>query len=224
MNSSFGVVDGTPSVVRHEHVNLGLAIDQQKSDGTRTLLVPNIKNADTLDFAAFHAAYEDLIRRARTNKLTVDDFAGTTVSLTNPGTIGTMHSVPRLMPGQGVIVGVGAITYPPEYEGADPQTLAEIGVSKIVTLTSTYDHRIIQGAESGEFLAGDARSPARRRRLLRRHLRQLRRALRARALVARPQPGRRFGRGAARRSSRCSSSSTCTACAGISSRTSIRSG
>ena len=153
MNASFGVVDGVPSVVRHARVNLGLAIDQTKSDGTRTLLVPNIKNADTLDFAAFHAAYEDLIRRARTNKLTVDDFAGTTVSITNPGTIGTLHSVPRLMPGQGVIVGVGAITYPPEYEGADPQTLAEIGVSKTVTLTSTYDHRIIQGAESGEFLA-----------------------------------------------------------------------
>ncbi|MDQ1509702.1 MAG: multifunctional 2-oxoglutarate metabolism enzyme, partial [Actinomycetota bacterium] len=153
MNASFGLVDGKPSVVRHAHVNLGLAIDQQKADGSRTLLVPNVKNADTLDFAAFHAAYEDLVRRARINKLTVDDFVGTTVSLTNPGTIGTLHSVPRLMPGQGVIVGVGAITYPPEYEGADPQTLAEIGVSKTVTLTSTYDHRIIQGAESGEFLA-----------------------------------------------------------------------
>ncbi len=153
MNASFGVVDGKPIVVRHEHVNLGLAIDQQKSDGTRTLLVPNLKTADALDFAAFHAAYEDLVQRARTNKLTVDDFVGTTVSLTNPGTIGTLHSVPRLMPGQGVIVGVGAITYPPEYEGADPQTLAEIGISKTVTLTSTYDHRIIQGAESGEFLA-----------------------------------------------------------------------
>jgi 2-oxoglutarate decarboxylase len=153
MNASYGVVDGTASVVRHEHVNLGLAIDLEKTDGTRTLLVPNIKQADTLDFAAFHAAYEDLIRRARTAKLTPDDFAGTTVSITNPGTIGTMHSVPRLMPGQGLIVGVGAITYPPEYEGADPQTLAEIGVSKVVTLTSTYDHRIIQGAESGEFLA-----------------------------------------------------------------------
>jgi 2-oxoglutarate dehydrogenase E1 component len=153
MNASFGMVDGTPSVVRHEHVNLGLAIDQQKTDGTRTLLVPNIKQADTLDFAGFHAAYEDLIRRARTNALTVEDFAGTTVSITNPGTIGTMHSVPRLMPGQGVIIGVGAIVYPPEWEGADPQTLADIGVSKVVTLTSTYDHRIIQGAESGELLA-----------------------------------------------------------------------
>jgi 2-oxoglutarate dehydrogenase E1 component len=153
MNASYGVVDGKPVVVRHEHVNLGLAIDLQKSDGTRTLVVPNIKRADTLDFAAFHAAYEDLIRRARANKLTPDDFAGTTVSITNPGTIGTMHSVPRLMPGQGLIVGVGAIAYPPEYEGADPDTLAELGVGKTVTLTSTYDHRIIQGAESGEFLA-----------------------------------------------------------------------
>jgi 2-oxoglutarate dehydrogenase E1 component len=153
MNSGFGVVDGSPSVVRHGHVNLGLAIDQQKADGTRTLVVPNVKHADTLDFAGFHASYEDLVRRARTNQLAPDDLAGTTVSITNPGMIGTMHSVPRLMPGQGVIVGVGAIAYPPEYEGADPQTLAQIGVSKIVTITSTYDHRIIQGAESGEFLA-----------------------------------------------------------------------
>jgi len=153
MNSSFGVVDGTPSVVRHEHVNLGLAIDQQRSDGSRTLLVPNVKGADELDFAGFFAAYEDIVRRVRTGKIAPDDFAATTVSITNPGMIGTMHSVPRLMPGQGVIVGVGAITFPPEYEGADPQTMARIGVSKVVTLTSTYDHRVIQGAESGEFLA-----------------------------------------------------------------------
>ena len=153
MNASFGVIDGKPSIVRHEHVNLGLAIDMQRPDGTRTLIVPNVRQADTLDFAAFHAAYEDLIRRARANQLTPDDLGGTTVSITNPGTIGTMHSVPRLMPGQGVIVGVGAIIFPPEYESADPQTLAELGVGKVVTITSTYDHRIIQGAESGEMLA-----------------------------------------------------------------------
>src|SRR4029079_5191602 len=107
MNSSFGMVDGKPSVVRHEHVNLGLAIDLEKPDGTRTLIVPNVKQADTLDFASFHAAYEDLVRRARANQLTPDDLSGTTVSITNPGTIGTMHSVPRLMPGQGGIVGLG---------------------------------------------------------------------------------------------------------------------
>ncbi|HEY3833131.1 MAG TPA: multifunctional oxoglutarate decarboxylase/oxoglutarate dehydrogenase thiamine pyrophosphate-binding subunit/dihydrolipoyllysine-residue succinyltransferase subunit [Acidimicrobiia bacterium] len=152
MNSSYGLVDGQPAVVRHQHVNLGLAIDQQKPDGTRSLLVPNIKSADTLDFAQFHAAYEDLLRKVRSKSITPDDFAGTTVSITNPGTIGTMHSVPRLMPGQGVIVGVGSIDYPPEYHGADPDTIARLGVSKVVTLTSTYDHRVIQGAESGEFL------------------------------------------------------------------------
>jgi len=153
MGSTFSVVDGTPSVTRHEHVNLGLAIDQQKPDGSRTLLVPNIKAAETLDFAAFHAAYEELLRRVRNSKITPDDFAATTVTITNPGMIGTMHSVPRLMPGQGVIVGVGSIDFPPEYQGADSETLARVGVSKVVTLTSTYDHRIIQGAESGEFLA-----------------------------------------------------------------------
>ena len=152
MNSSFEVVDGTPSVVRHSHINLGLAVDQQRSDGTRSLVVPNIKGAEVLDFAGFHAAYEDLLRRVRTGKITAEDFASTTVSITNPGMIGTVHSVPRLMPGQGLIVGVGSIEYPPEFQGADPQTIARIGVSKIVTLTSTYDHRVIQGAESGEFL------------------------------------------------------------------------
>jgi 2-oxoglutarate dehydrogenase E1 component len=152
MNSTFEAVDGKPNVVRHSHVNLGLAIDQQRADGSRSLVVPNIKAADTLDFAGFHHAYEDLLRRVRAGEITADDFAGTTVSITNPGMIGTVHSVPRLMPGQGVIVGVGSIEYPPEYQGADPATIARLGVSKIVTLTSTYDHRVIQGAESGEFL------------------------------------------------------------------------
>jgi 2-oxoglutarate decarboxylase len=152
MNRSFTEVDGKPSVSEPEHVNLGLAIDLQKDDGTRTLVVPNIKNADSLDFARFWAAYEDVVRKARTNKLTADDFAGTTISLTNPGTIGTVHSVPRLMAGQGAIIGVGAMEYPAEYQGAAEETLARLAVSKVMTLTSTYDHRIIQGAESGDFL------------------------------------------------------------------------
>ncbi|HVF75232.1 MAG TPA: multifunctional oxoglutarate decarboxylase/oxoglutarate dehydrogenase thiamine pyrophosphate-binding subunit/dihydrolipoyllysine-residue succinyltransferase subunit [Acidimicrobiales bacterium] len=151
MNSSF--VEGEPpSVMRHEHVGLGLAVDVTKSDGSHTLLVPCIKEADTLDFKGFWLAYEELIRKVRNNKITADDFAGTTVSLTNPGTIGTVQSVPRLMPGQGLIVGVGRLDYPEEYQAADPRMLAELGVSKVMTITSTYDHRIIQGAESGEFL------------------------------------------------------------------------
>jgi 2-oxoglutarate dehydrogenase E1 component len=152
MNSSFVREGDDVRVVRHPHIGLGLAVDVPKPDGSRTLLVPCVKDADTLDFRAFHAAYEDLIRRVRTNKLGVDDFAGVTMTLTNPGTIGTVHSVPRLMPGQGVIVGVGALEFPAEFHGADPEVLAEMGVSKVMTLTSTYDHRIIQGAESGLFL------------------------------------------------------------------------
>jgi 2-oxoglutarate dehydrogenase E1 component len=152
MNDGFTEVDGKPAVHHHHQVNLGLAIDLPKPDGTRALLVPSIKNADTMDFAAFWSAYEDVVRRARNNKLTVDDFAGTTITLTNPGTIGTVHSVPRLMAGQGTIVGVGAMEYPAEWQGASPETLARQAVSKTMTLTSTYDHRIIQGAQSGEFL------------------------------------------------------------------------
>ncbi len=152
MNAAYSPVDEKPGVIRHPHVSLGLAVDVKKSDGSHSLLVPNIKEADTLDFASYFAAYEDVIRRVRAGKIAPEDFAGTTVTLTNPGTIGTVHSVPRLMPGQGAIIGVGTIDYPAEYQGADPRTIARLGVGKVVTLTSTYDHRIIQGAESGEFL------------------------------------------------------------------------
>ena len=153
MNSTYlEGVDGKPRVVRHEHLNLGIAVDVEKADGSRTLVVPVVKAAEQMSFAEFVAAYEDLIRKVRTNKLTLDDFQGATISLTNPGTIGTVQSVPRLMPGQGVIVGVGAIDFPAEYQAADERTLADLGVSKVVTITSTYDHRVIQGAESGLFL------------------------------------------------------------------------
>jgi 2-oxoglutarate dehydrogenase E1 component len=152
LNDSYTEVDGKPVLVRPEHVNLGLAIDVQKQDGTRQLLVPNIKSAEQMDFRQFWLAYEDAVRKTRTGKLTVEDFAGTTISLTNPGTIGTVQSVPRLMPGQGCIVGVGAMEYPAAYQGASAETLARLAVSQTVTLTSTYDHRIIQGAQSGEFL------------------------------------------------------------------------
>ncbi len=155
MNASF-VADvdgrGTPGVVHHDHVGLGLAVDVERSGG-RTLLVPCITAADARDFRGFLSAYEELIRKVHTNKIAPEDFAGTTVTLTNPGTLGTVQSVPRLMPGQGVIVGVGALGVPPGFEAADPRTLADLGVGRTVTLTSTYDHRIIQGAESGLFLA-----------------------------------------------------------------------
>ncbi len=144
--------DGKPRLMRHDHVNMGLAVDVDKGDGTRSLVVPVLKNADTLDFNGFLAAYEEIIRKVRNNKLTIDDYAGANVTLTNPGTIGTVQSVPRLMPGQGVIVGVGNIDYPAEFEGADRRNLSSLGISKVVTVTSTYDHRIIQGAESGMFL------------------------------------------------------------------------
>jgi len=153
LNSAFVAdADGKPGVIHHKHVGLGLAVDQEKSDGSRTLLVPCIKDADTLDFRSFVLAYEDLVRKIHTNKIGPDDFAGTTVSLTNPGTLGTVQSVPRLMPGQGAIIGVGALGYPAGFEAADPRVLAQLGLGKVVTLTSTYDHRIIQGAESGLFL------------------------------------------------------------------------
>ena len=152
MNRHFAETDGRPTVVQPDHVNLGLAIDLPGKGGSRSLVVVSIKGCEAMNFAQFWSAYEAIVHKARQGALTGEDFAGTTLSLTNPGTLGTNHSVPRLMQGQGAIIGVGAMEYPAEFQGASQERLAEIGVSKIITLTSTYDHRIIQGAESGEFL------------------------------------------------------------------------
>lgn len=152
MKASYAKIDGKPHVVQHKHVNFGLAVDVERS-GSRILIVPNIKDADELDFSGFWNSYEELIRKVKANELKPDDYAGTTITLTNPGTVGTTQSVPRLLEGQGLIVGTGAIAYSSEYEASDPQLLARIGVSKLLTITSTYDHRVIQGAESGQFLA-----------------------------------------------------------------------
>ncbi|WP_309322888.1 multifunctional oxoglutarate decarboxylase/oxoglutarate dehydrogenase thiamine pyrophosphate-binding subunit/dihydrolipoyllysine-residue succinyltransferase subunit [Actinomyces stomatis] len=153
MNVSYGVDEaGKPVLHEPAHVAFGLAIDVPGADGQRRLLVPSIKQADLMDLSQFVEAYEALVAKARDNKLDLDDFRGTTVTLTNPGMIGTLHSVPRLMPGQGLIVGVGSMDYPAAFAGASPDTLARQAIGKVVTLTSTYDHRVIQGAASGEFL------------------------------------------------------------------------
>ncbi|HEX3174706.1 MAG TPA: multifunctional oxoglutarate decarboxylase/oxoglutarate dehydrogenase thiamine pyrophosphate-binding subunit/dihydrolipoyllysine-residue succinyltransferase subunit [Solirubrobacterales bacterium] len=152
MTRSFVEREGKPFAIENGPVNLGIAVDVERRDGSRSLMVPAIKGADGLDFAAFHSYYEDLITKTRENKLTADDFQGTNISLTNPGGIGTVASVPRLMKGQSAIVAAGAIAYPPEWAHASPERLRQLGVSKTMTLTSTYDHRVIQGAESGAFL------------------------------------------------------------------------
>ena len=151
-NVFYDEVEGKPSIVAPAHINLGLAIDMPKPDGTRVLLVPGIKKTEKMTFGEFVGTYESIVAKARGNKLLPDDFAGTTISLTNPGGIGTEHSVPRLMRGQGSIIGAGALEYPAEFQGASTKTLAELGIGKTITLTSTYDHRVIQGAGSGEFL------------------------------------------------------------------------
>ena len=152
MNNHYAEIDGKPNLVTPAHTNLGLAIDLPGKNGQRSLVVAAIKNCETMNFAQFYSAYEDIVRRARDGKLTGEDFSGVTISLTNPGGIGTVHSVPRLMAGQGAIIGAGAMEYPAEFQGASDERIAELGVGKLLTLTSTYDHRVIQGAESGEFL------------------------------------------------------------------------
>jgi 2-oxoglutarate dehydrogenase E1 component len=152
MSHTLAMVDGMPHRVQPEGIALGLAVDVQRKDGSRGLVVPVIKRAEAMDFAAFHRAYELLVEKARTNKLMPDDFTGATMSLTNPGGLGTVASVPRLMAGQGSIIAVGAIGFPAEFSNVSDERVAELGISKIMTITSTYDHRVIQGAESGAFL------------------------------------------------------------------------
>src|SRR5580693_9255303 len=149
MTHHFAEVDGKPYRVEDGEVNLGLAVDVQKKDGTRTLMVPVIRGAGSMEFDAFVTAYDALVEKARTNTLTADDLVGANITLTNPGGIGTIASVPRLMNGQGTIVATGSIAYPVGLGGVGEQ----LGAEKVMTMTSTYDHRVIQGAESGRFLA-----------------------------------------------------------------------
>ncbi|EEI27431.1 multifunctional oxoglutarate decarboxylase/oxoglutarate dehydrogenase thiamine pyrophosphate-binding subunit/dihydrolipoyllysine-residue succinyltransferase subunit [Corynebacterium glucuronolyticum] len=152
MNVSYEEKDGKRYFVTPEHINLGLAVDTTQKNGDRALVVAAIKECESLSFHEFVDKYEDIVARSRTGELGLDDFQGVTISLTNPGGIGTRHSVPRLTKGQGAIIGVGSMDYPAEFQGASADRLAELGVGKLVTITSTYDHRVIQGAESGEFL------------------------------------------------------------------------
>jgi multifunctional 2-oxoglutarate metabolism enzyme len=152
MAHSFAAVEGKPHRVTPPAVSLGLAVDVERKDGTRSLVVPVIHGASQLAFEDFVAAYDELVVGARDNTLQPDAYQGASITLTNPGGIGTVASVPRLMPGQGTIVATGAIGYPPGLAQADPRRIDELGVAKVMTMTSTYDHRVIQGAESGQFL------------------------------------------------------------------------
>ena len=153
MNDAFAMVNGQPARIKKGSVNIGLAVDTTRKDGSRLLVVPSIKNSQALNFSEFCKAYDDLIVKARANKLGIDELMGASISLTNPGTIGTVASIPRLMEGQGLIIATGAIEYPVEFQAVMPEVLSTLAISKIITITSTYDHRVIQGAESGEFLA-----------------------------------------------------------------------
>ena len=152
MNNAYTEREGKPVLITREHINLGLAIDVERKDGSRNLMVPNIKAADTMDFKKFFETYEDLVKRSRLGQIDPSEFMGTTLSLTNPGTLGTIASVPRLMMGQGTIIATGAIQYPAEFVAMSAEAISNLGVSKVMQITSTYDHRIIQGAESGMFL------------------------------------------------------------------------
>jgi len=152
INDAYAEVDGQPHRIVRPEVNIGIAVDVAGKDGHRSLVVPSIKNAGAMGFYEFLTAFDTLVGKSRTGKLMPDDFRGTTISLTNPGTVGTLGSVPRLMPGQGAIIATGSIDWPPEFQGVSEELRAQLGICKVMTMSCTYDHRIIQGAESGVFL------------------------------------------------------------------------
>ena len=153
LNAAYAESEGQPFRWVKGQINLGLAIDVAGKDGTRSLVVPSIKNTGPMNFQQFLNAFDEIVKKGRNGKLQLSDFQGTTISLTNPGTVGTLSSVPRLMPGQGAIIATGAIDYPAEFQGVRPETRSLLGLSKVMMMTCTYDHRVIQGAESGNFLA-----------------------------------------------------------------------
>ncbi|MCW2921095.1 MAG: sucA [Thermoleophilia bacterium] len=152
MGHTFEEINGKPYRIPHEHVNFGLAVDVEKPDGSRGLMVPCVKAADTLGAKGFCDAYDAIVEKSRTGKLGLEDMLGTTFTLTNPGGLGTVASVPRLMKGQAAIIATGSINFPVEFQHLPKERIAELGVSKVMVMTSTYDHRVIQGAESGRFL------------------------------------------------------------------------
>jgi multifunctional 2-oxoglutarate metabolism enzyme len=152
MGQAYAEEGGKPQRVVPPTISLGLAVDVERKDGTRSLVVPVLRDASTMGFADFVARYDELVAGARDNTLPADAYQGASITLTNPGGLGTVASVPRLMPGQGTIVATGAIGYPPGLAGVQSERLKELGVQKVMTMTSTYDHRVIQGAESGAFL------------------------------------------------------------------------
>lgn len=152
INDGFQEVDGKPFKVSRKITNLGVAVDVERR-GERSLVVPNLKDVGRFNFSEFLSAFNDLVTRARNGKTKIEEFSDTTITLTNPGMLGTSMSVPRLMAGQGAIIGTGAIAYPPQCAGMSDDSIARLGFSKVMTLTCTYDHRVIQGAQSGGFLA-----------------------------------------------------------------------
>ena len=152
LNSRFELVDGVPNKRVRREVNLGIAVDIERKDGTRTLMVPNIKGVNRMSFSDFLDAYDETIARVRQGQLNPEDFQDTSITLTNPGTVGTVLSAPRLMAGQGAIIATGAVSYPAEFHAWSAQALSSLGLSKVMNISCTYDHRVIQGAESGRFL------------------------------------------------------------------------
>jgi 2-oxoglutarate dehydrogenase E2 component (dihydrolipoamide succinyltransferase) len=135
-------------IVTRSYVNLGFAVELQDGKG---LIVPVVKNAETLNLLGMAKAVTDIAQRARDKKLLPDEVQGGTFTITNPGGYGTFHGTPVISQPQAAILGTYAVVKRP-WVVQDELGEDVIAIRPIMNLTLTYDHRLVDGALAGRFL------------------------------------------------------------------------
>ena len=136
------------SIVTRNFVNLGIAVELKDGKG---LIVPVIRNAETMNLLGLAKAIADLAARARDKQLLPDDVQGGTFTITNPGGYGTFHGTPVISQPQSGILGTYALVKRP-WVVQDELGEDVIAIRPIMNITLTYDHRLVDGAYSGQFL------------------------------------------------------------------------
>ena len=135
-------------IVTRPYVNLGFAVELADGKG---LIVPVLKNAETLNLLGIAKGVTDIAERAREKKLLPDEVQGGTFTITNPGGYGTFHGTPVISQPQAAILGTYAVVKRP-WVVQDELGQDVIAIRPIMNITLTYDHRLVDGALAGRFL------------------------------------------------------------------------
>ncbi|HKI91843.1 MAG TPA: 2-oxo acid dehydrogenase subunit E2, partial [Gaiellaceae bacterium] len=136
------------SIVTRNFVNLGIAVELQDGKG---LIVPVIRNAETMNLLGIAKGIADIAAKARNKQLLPDDVQGGTFSITNPGGYGTFHGTPVISQPQSAILGTYALVKRP-WVVTDELGNDVIAIRPLMNITLTYDHRLVDGAYAGRFL------------------------------------------------------------------------